>query len=74
MEIAAHAATEQTSEYFSVAGYWLKYDLIYLHEHALSGIKANFILSRWRNVMPVQPHKPVAPYKAKNGEEYMNPK
>lgn len=24
--------------------------------------------------MPVQPHKPVAPYKAKKGEEYMNPK
>lgn len=24
--------------------------------------------------MPVQPHKPVAPYKAKKGEEYMNSK
>ena len=24
--------------------------------------------------MPVQPHKPVVPYKAKKGEEYMNPK
>ena len=24
--------------------------------------------------MPVQPQKPVAPYKAKKGEEYMNPK
>lgn len=24
--------------------------------------------------MPVQPHKPVTPYKAKKGEEYMNPK
>ena len=24
--------------------------------------------------MPLQPHKPVAPYKAKKGEAYMNPK
>ncbi len=24
--------------------------------------------------MPVQPQKPIAPYKAKKGEEYMNPK
>jgi DnaK suppressor protein len=40
----------------------------------LSGIKADFILSRWRSAMPEQPHKPVAPYKAKKGEAYMNPK
>jgi DnaK suppressor protein len=45
-----------------------------LPKQSLSGIKADFNFIRWRSAMPVQPHKPVAPYKVKKGEAYMNSK
>jgi len=44
-----------------------------LLQNTLSDIKAHFIFSRWRFAMPSSSQKNPAHYKAKKGEEYMNP-